>query len=63
MWIIIKFVAKWIIPIGFVEMACQKNDKLFGRDTIPLAGGEHTYWRISEAKKPVKGAGILIRRS
>ena len=66
--VIIKFLAKWIIPIGFIEMLCIKKDNLFTKDSIPIAKGEMTFWRISEAKKskdkkPIKGAGILIRRS
>jgi hypothetical protein len=63
MWIIIRFLAKWVIPIGFVEMVCRKKDNLFSKDSIPSANGEMTYWRISEAKNPIKGAGVLIRRS
>ena len=56
---LIKFVCKWIIPIGFVELIARKNDKIFSKDSI----SKITYWRISEAKKPIKGAGVLIRRS
>ncbi len=53
---IIKFICKWIIPIGFVELFA--NDKIFLVDDV----GFGTYWRLSESKKPIKGAGILIRR-
>ena len=57
MWIIVRFIAKWIVPIGFVEVICKKNDNFFPKDSI----GKMTFWRISDAKNPIKGCGILIR--
>jgi len=56
---IIRFILKWFIPIGFVELITKTNDNLLSKDSV----GKQTYWRLSEAKKPLKGAGILIRRT
>ena len=56
---LIKFMCKWFIPIGFVELITRVNDKIFAKDNI----GKQTYWRLSDAKKPLKGAGVLIRRT
>ena len=63
MYIIIKFLSKWILPIGFVELICKLNDNVFNKDSVPSSDGKMTYWRISGAKNPLKGAGVLIRRS
>lgn len=54
---IIKFAFKWIIPIGIVELIVKYNNNLFIKDSI----GNGIYNRISDAKDPLKGAGILIR--
>ena len=56
---LIKFICKWFIPIGFVELIAMANDKIFSKDSI----SKQTYWRLSDAKKPMSGAGILIRRT
>lgn len=55
---IIQFTAKWIVPIGFVQLLANKNDNLFSKDSV----GNQTYWRSSQSKKNT-GADILIRRS
>jgi len=59
--IVIKFLFKWIIPIGFVELICKSNDNLFEKYTVPGLEKDQTYWRVSDSK--LNGAGILIRRT
>lgn len=56
---LIKFIFIWFIPIGFVELIARVNDKILSKDNI----GKQTYWRLSDAKKPLEGAGVLIRRT
>jgi hypothetical protein len=56
---LIKFICKWLIPVGFVELIAMTNDNIFSKDSI----NKQTYWRLSDAKKKMKGAGILIRRT
>ena len=58
MYKIVRFMAKWIIPIGFIQLLARKNDNLFSKDSFE----NQTYWRSSQSKK-FTGADILIRRS
>ena len=53
---ILRFLFKWIIPVGFVHLIA--NDKIFTLDSVE----SQTYWRLSDSKKH-KGAGVLLRRS
>jgi hypothetical protein len=56
---LIKFICKWFVPIGFVELIARSNDKIFTIDSV----NKQTYWRLSDAKSPIVGAGVLIRRT
>lgn len=51
---VIKFIAKWIIPIGFVQFIANKTN-IFSSDSV--AG--NTFHRITENKN---GAEVLIRK-
>lgn len=59
---IIKFLFKWVFPIGLVELLCKRNDNLLLKDTIGKGSSKQTYWRVYDSKI-FNGAGVLIRRS
>ena len=50
-----NFIAKWIIPIGFIQLLAKRKDDLFRRDSV----GRQTYWNITNNGK----SDILIRRT
>ena len=51
-----KFILK-CLPLGIIEWLAPKIGSL---DSIEGAG---TWYRIYDAKKPLRGAGVLIRRT
>lgn len=59
--IIKKFLVKWIIPIGFIELICKNNDNVFDKYTVPGLEKDMTYWRVIDSKK--NDTKVLIRRS